>query len=229
MPRFTKLEAEARKESVLAMYRSNPALSTKEIAEVLNFSTGCVCRYLKYYRSRESLRLSKQRFKKSTEGKDAKVAGRTQISAVILDVVLTQEVPAVGLTSRQILERLQGASLGGQRLRSHLKRLEKLGLIYSLFDPTHNLRLLYYPGEAGEFQGETVLESKSRIILATIASVSEGLNFRALLARCRVGLSPPEMVSELRSLKEKGLIRIGFDPNHKRRYLYFPVTQDASN
>ncbi|MGL5922865.1 hypothetical protein [Chroococcidiopsis sp.] len=68
----------------------------------------------------------------------------------------------------------------------------------------------------------------SQVIRAVIAQEPEGINFRSLMARSHLGISPPQMVWELRSLVESGVIVCKSDPKHKRRFLYFSVKQDAT-
>ncbi|MGL4620003.1 MAG: hypothetical protein ACRCZS_13230 [Chroococcidiopsis sp.] len=67
------------------------------------------------------------------------------------------------------------------------------------------------------------------MIRAVIAQQPEGIGFRSLMAKCHLGISPPQMVWELRNLIESGAIVCKNDPKHKRRFLYFSVNNDATN
>lgn len=140
----------------------------------------------------------------------------------VLEIVM--QAPLGGLTSRQIRERL-ALRTSLQRLRGHLKRLEELGLIHSQLDPTHRLRLIYFPGkESGQKPAQI---DNAQVICAVIAQELEGIGFRSLMAKCQLGISPPQMVWELRNLIESGVIVCQSDPKHKRRFLYFSVIDNV--
>lgn len=140
----------------------------------------------------------------------------------VLEIVM--QAPLSGLTSRQIRQKL-ALRTSLQRLRGHLKRLEELGLIHSQLDPTHRLRLIYFPGkESGD---KPVPIDNSQVIRAVIAQEPEGIGFRSVMARSHLGISPSQMVWELRNLVESGVIVCKSDPKHKRRFLYFTVNQNA--
>lgn len=158
----------------------------------------------------------------------------------VLEIVM--QAPSSGLTSRQIRQKL-ALRTSLQRLRGHLKRLEELGLIHSQLDPTHRLRLIYFPGKQSGNREEVIgnrEEDKSiphspfpipysQVICAVIAQEPEGINFRSLMAKCHLGISPSQMVWELRNLIESAVIVCKSDPKHKRRFLYYPVTNNATN
>ena len=139
----------------------------------------------------------------------------------VLEIVTSA---STGLTSRQIRQKL-AIRTSLQRLRGHLKKLEELGLIYSQNDPTHRLRLIYFPGKEPGDKPEPI--NNAQVIRALIAQSPEGINFRSLMARCQLGISPPQMVWELRNLMEIGAIVCKSDPKHKRRFLYFSVTNNV--
>lgn len=140
----------------------------------------------------------------------------------VLEIIM--QAPLGGLTSRQIRERL-ALRTSLQRLRGHLKKLEELGLIHSQLDPTHRLRLIYFPGKEAGDKPKPI--DNAQVIRAVIAAHPEGINFRSLMAKSHLGISPPQMVSELKNLMESGVIVCAADPKHKRRFLYFTVNNNA--
>ena len=140
----------------------------------------------------------------------------------VLEIIM--QAPSSGLTSRAIRQKL-ALRTSLQRLRGHLKRLEELGLIHSQLDPTHRLRLIYFPGKQSGDKPKPI--DNAQVICAVIATEKEGINFRSLMARSHLGISPSQMVWELRNLVESGAIVCAADPKHKRRFLYFSVNKNA--
>ncbi|MGL5926212.1 hypothetical protein [Chroococcidiopsis sp.] len=140
----------------------------------------------------------------------------------VLEIVM--QAPSSGLTSRAIRQKL-ALRTSLQRLRGHLKKLEELGLIHSQLDPTHRLRLIYFPGSEPGQKPEPI--DNAQVIRAVIAQEPQGINFRSVTAKCQLGISPSQMVWELRNLIESGVIVCKSDPKHKRRFLYFTVNNNA--